>query len=1281
MWAIPKAFSGLVPGVLHRPQSEASSSTLAASPHDRTSSNRTVRMPAPVEEVASSSPPQSGKRRRSEEADSPGRNRKSSRNSDNAQSLVPHYQKTPTDATQIKAPVYDPEADWNTSPPSRGQQPKMGGPYRPPTAVRPTNTLGHQSVQSRNQRKQSSAQALASFKQFTNANKSRQQQLLLSTSRGSNVAPLELEDDLEAERPPHKKSKRESSLVDSTDFDYIDGEAMPARPGNRRSTSYGSATEVSERSRKKAKGGGDAFGNNELYTADKKSGNWGPKPNHPFPKDKGRIAAPQRLVHNGQSHAERDHDSNGTAQNPVDVDADDSQLRIAPPMMNLMEGVQEAGDAHKQKRREAQQGSPDDMAKVGDVFESAGYSRQPNAKARTAPTKPTRRSIPQSQLPPSEQDSARGMSRPNARQEHPSGDTRWHFSRDTARGDGDDQRVGTIRMHSRTHIPQPISSSRPQARDHSPDVLDGETTIGSQRSRSASPKKSAQSRTSGNAGVVQGYVKARPSESSLKPTKFTRASDQRPAIPENTGEDIWEPSDDADDGRIDMAAIICKGVVNSKPGNRLVWDANNECFMLADASGSYVYSPLQKLPVRICKSAVTHGLITNNASLKVILKGSADWMSNGTILLDFLTAAGKDFFYGAFCDSFGTQMINEDHEQLDAKFTHLANIEREGFLRARDRAQKHAHKTRRALVHAQSRADEESIIYEGDEQPPQREKLHGLPKWAKSVVYPQVGTRRVTVDVDDLRHLDAGEFLNDNIVNYALRHIEETMDPAHKDRVHFFNTFFFSSLTTKNGKREFNYDAVKKWTKNADLLSKPYIIVPINLNLHWFVAIIYNLPALQRKMIHFDDDPAPEDAVDLCSESEVTSARAEEPHATAEQMAQNDVADVSMDERHVTQDQALEVLAPAGQTAGSQTTIKGKKGKKRRGAPIRTFATDQPMIISLDSFGLTRTTELRIIKRYVIEEAREKRQVAVALDDLQGVNAKGIPQQDNFWDCGVYLIGYMKEFARDPDRFVAKILGRQIDENDFKEFSATALRDEIRENLIEFGNGQNEQHRKDKLARASARKNGQTLQVGDTPSGASTPARAKVTNADASVPPTSSQPTRRTSSRRGPAQLFDSDVGGTEDELEVEAPQPLTKSHKALVPELRSTHIAEPKAEQDHGDDEEMLDNAGPPVENVDAPRPATPLRHSVTVAHNAGLSPLSSLEKDTGDWPRSCPPFTRVNINVATRAQPAATVKTKEDSSFGGSTADAGNNEPEVPDSQPDAQQGQAGRRGEHFS
>ncbi|KXL47625.1 hypothetical protein M433DRAFT_32553, partial [Acidomyces richmondensis BFW] len=65
------------------------------------------------------------------------------------------------------------------------------------------------------------------------------------------------------------------------------------------------------------------------------------------------------------------------------------------------------------------------------------------------------------------------------------------------------------------------------------------------------------------------------------------------------------------------------------------------------------------------------------------------------------------------------------------------------------------------------------------------------------VFYPAQGLRRVTVDFDDLTRLDEGEFLNDSIVSFALRQIEENMAPEFKEQVHFFNSFFYSSLSTK----------------------------------------------------------------------------------------------------------------------------------------------------------------------------------------------------------------------------------------------------------------------------------------------------------------------------------------------------------------------------------------------------------------------------------------------------------------------------------------------------
>ena len=49
------------------------------------------------------------------------------------------------------------------------------------------------------------------------------------------------------------------------------------------------------------------------------------------------------------------------------------------------------------------------------------------------------------------------------------------------------------------------------------------------------------------------------------------------------------------------------------------------------------------------------------------------------------------------------------------------------------------------------------------------------------------------------------------------------------DRVYFFTTHFFESLTRNTkGRDAINYDAVKSWTKRHDVFSYDYIVVPIN---------------------------------------------------------------------------------------------------------------------------------------------------------------------------------------------------------------------------------------------------------------------------------------------------------------------------------------------------------------------------------------------------------------------------------------------------------------------
>lgn len=125
-------------------------------------------------------------------------------------------------------------------------------------------------------------------------------------------------------------------------------------------------------------------------------------------------------------------------------------------------------------------------------------------------------------------------------------------------------------------------------------------------------------------------------------------------------------------------------------------------------------------------------------------------------------------------------------------------------------------------------------------------------EWDSPLVYPSTGPKRTTVEAQDIERLDDGEFLNDSLISFCLRHLEEN-NPGLKNKVHIFNTFFYTSLSTKQGRKGFNYDAVKRWTKNIDIFTYPFVVVPVNVNLHWFVTIICNLDKLDRKLEDEDD--------------------------------------------------------------------------------------------------------------------------------------------------------------------------------------------------------------------------------------------------------------------------------------------------------------------------------------------------------------------------------------------------------------------------------------------
>ncbi|UNI18874.1 Ulp1 peptidase [Purpureocillium takamizusanense] len=301
-------------------------------------------------------------------------------------------------------------------------------------------------------------------------------------------------------------------------------------------------------------------------------------------------------------------------------------------------------------------------------------------------------------------------------------------------------------------------------------------------------------------------------------------------------------------------------------------------------------------------------------------------------------------------------------------------------------------------------------------------------RWQRSLVYPATGKNRATVDDEDIPRLDEGEFLNDNLISFYIRYLQVTLEresPEVLKKVHIFSTFFFEKLRSTKGK--INYDGVKAWTAKIDLFSYDYIIVPVNEHAHWYLAIVCNVPNAISGVP--DDD------------------------------------DVEMiDARRKSQDRDPQSTPPPPSSRTLQSSPSGKKLDPR-----------QPRIVTLDSLESPHSPTCRALKEYLIEEARDKRNVELAVVP-SGMSAKKIPCQNNYCDCGVYVLGYLREFLRDPDETARKLLQR---EDLGWDIQPSQLRDNVRELLFGLQDDQSKrlehekQEKRATLARKKAAKKGQ----------------------------------------------------------------------------------------------------------------------------------------------------------------------------------------------------------------
>lgn len=397
------------------------------------------------------------------------------------------------------------------------------------------------------------------------------------------------------------------------------------------------------------------------------------------------------------------------------------------------------------------------------------------------------------------------------------------------------------------------------------------------------------------------------------------------------------------------------------------------------------------------------------------------------------------------------------------------------------------------VTRSTTRRDESNpVIYDVDDD--DDHKADAAPtesgKWSKPLVYPRFGKKKAEVDVQDLQRLNDSEFLNDNLIGFYIRFLEDHLgrcNPEVAKRVYFFNSYLFATITnTPRGQRGINYAGVQKWTRNVDIFSYDYLVVPINEAAHWYVAIICNLPNLEdpigqrskpenvpagAKESSSQEDNEVKEIPETPEPSQELGDPSDEPYGPGkEEMARKSLATMNLGDdehkEHPVNEEWPEVeenptsspvrfpasqdLEQESKQKSSPSPSKRKQKKKSRPSGVK-YDPGQPIIVTFDSLDMLRSPTISALRDYLREEAKSKKGAELDTKLIKGMRARQIPLQPNSSDCGLYLLAYLEKFIQNPDEFITKTLQREMDvSSHWPVLRSGLLRHRLREFLDEL---------------------------------------------------------------------------------------------------------------------------------------------------------------------------------------------------------------------------------------
>lgn len=242
------------------------------------------------------------------------------------------------------------------------------------------------------------------------------------------------------------------------------------------------------------------------------------------------------------------------------------------------------------------------------------------------------------------------------------------------------------------------------------------------------------------------------------------------------------------------------------------------------------------------------------------------------------------------------------------------------------------------------------------------------------------------------------------------------MDPKLQDKIHVFSSFFYRrlssaklSLTPSNDGTKTGFDLIKSWTRKVNLFEKDFLIVPICENLHWFLSIICYPSKMLAELIEDKNE-------DLNTEKEATYN---------DSKTIDDNVDIKL----------------------SQESQESKEPHPFPIVDLDPEPVETTKIFIFDSLGMaSRGKGVAVINRlrtYLQLEALDKLKRDSSKSACTGHVVK-VPQQENYTDCGCFLLQFAEEFIRAiPKDIVNKIQEQNNDMSDWFPSSLAQSRREI----------------------------------------------------------------------------------------------------------------------------------------------------------------------------------------------------------------------------------------------